>query len=124
MLKSRKDTRYSLDDVVSTHDRSELAAMPVDLCEEVLPSNPSTYAHTPSPMRTDLIQLDVDIQHSESWARLEPVHCDFVIDPTAEVGRRFLPGISHSQRHRRQPHSKNGTFRHCQQHCANYNGRH
>ena len=35
MLKYKKDTRYSLEDVISTHDRSELAAKPVELLEEV-----------------------------------------------------------------------------------------
>ena len=35
VLKYKKDTRYSLDDVISTHDRSELAAKPVEQLEEV-----------------------------------------------------------------------------------------
>lgn len=35
MLKYKKDTRYSLEDVISTHDRSELAAKPVEQLEEV-----------------------------------------------------------------------------------------
>ena len=35
VLKYKKDTRYSLEAVISTHDRSELAAKPVELLEEV-----------------------------------------------------------------------------------------
>ena len=57
VLKYKKDTQYSLDDVISTHDRSELAAKPVEQLEEVCSTPLSRAAESNSCMTSNDIGL-------------------------------------------------------------------